>query len=164
MTGNQTEHQYRLSVEWTGNQGSGTSNYRAFGRDHVVRAEGKPEIVGSSDPSFRGDPGRWNSEELLVASVSQCHMLWYLHLAATAGVVVTSYRDDPIGTMVEDADGGGGGQFSGITLRPTVTVAFESMCDRAEQLHDDVGAKCFVARSLNFPIRHQPRVTADRAS
>ena len=156
------EHQYRLGVQWTGNQGSGTSNYRAYGRDHVVSAEHKPDLLGSSDPSFRGDVSRWSPEELLVVAVSQCHMLWYLHLCSTAGVVVTSYRDDPIGVMLEDDGNGtaGGGQFVVITLRPTVTVAETTMCAAAEDLHDQVGAKCFIARSLNFPVRHQARITA----
>ena len=117
------EHQYRLGLEWTGNQGSGTSNYRAFSRNHTVSAEHKPDILGSSDPAFRGDLSRWTPEDLLVAAVAQCHMLWYLHLCAVAGVVVTGYRDDPIGVMVEDDEAaGGGGRFVGITLRPTVTV------------------------------------------
>lgn len=152
------DHLYRVTVEWTGNQGSGTSNYRAYGRDHVVRAEHRADLLGSADPAFRGDATRWNPEELLLASVAQCHMLWYLHLCSVAGVVVTEYTDDPIGEMVEEDDGGG--RFVGVTLRPTVTVAQRWMCDEAERLHDDVGALCFIARSVNFPIRHQARVSA----
>ncbi len=155
------EHLYRLGVRWTGNQGSGTSNYRAYSRSHVVSTAHKPEILGSSDPSFRGDLSRWSPEELLVAAVAQCHLLWYLHLCANAGVVVTSYRDDPIGTLVEQDDGAG--QFVAITLRPTVTVAEASMCIPAELLHGEVGAKCFIARSVNFPILHQARISADPA-
>jgi organic hydroperoxide reductase OsmC/OhrA len=155
------EHQYRVGVEWTGNQGSGTSNYRAFSRNHTVSAEHKPDLLGSSDPAFRGDATRWTPEDLLVAAVSQCHMLWYLHLCAVAGIVVTAYRDDPIGVMVEDDEAaGGGGQFVGLTLRPTVTVRDPEMVLPAEALHGDVGAHCFIARSLNFPVAHQPRVSA----
>jgi organic hydroperoxide reductase OsmC/OhrA len=156
------EHQYRLGLEWTGNQGSGTSNYRAFSRNHTVSAEHKPELLGSSDPAFRGDLNRWTPEDLLVAAVAQCHMLWYLHLCAVAGVVVTEYRDDPIGVMVEeDEAAGGGGQFVGITLRPTVTVREPQMVLTAEALHGDVGSRCFIARSLNFPVAHQPRISAE---
>ena len=155
------EHHYRPAVEWTGNQGSGTSNYRAFSRSHTVAAEHKPDIPGSSDPDFRGDPARWTPEDLLVASVAQCHMLWYLHLCAVEGVVVTAYRDDPIGVMVEDDDGSGGGQFAGVTLRPTVTVRDADMVPAAEALHARVGAVCFIARSVNFPVVHQPRVSAE---
>jgi organic hydroperoxide reductase OsmC/OhrA len=152
------EHTYRMQLEWTGNQGSGTSNYRAYGRDHVIRAPHKPVLLGSSDPAFRGDPTRWTPEELLLVSVAQCHMLWYLHLCAQHRVVVTAYRDDPIGVMVEETDGAG--QFVGITLRPTVEVRDPEMCISAELLHAEVGAKCFIARSVNFPITHQVRVTA----
>ena len=149
-----TTHSYELSLRWTGNRGSGTSSYRAYGRDHEVSGEGKLILPGSSDPAFRGDPARWNPEELLVASLSQCHLLWYLHLATTAGVVVTEYTDTPLGEMVEDADGGG--QFTRVVLRPAVTVAEESMCERAQALHGDVEAVCFISRSVNFPVHHEP--------
>ncbi len=153
------ESQYRLGIEWTGNQGSGTSNYRAYSPRHVVTAEHKPDLLGSADPSLRGEVSRWSPEEQLVAAVAQCHLLWYLQLCSTTGVVVTSYRDDPVGVMVRDEDGGG--QFVGITLRPTVTVSDTRMCLPAERLHAEVGAKCFIARSLNFPVRHAARVSAD---
>lgn len=146
-------HQYELSLRWTGNRGSGTSGYRDYDRTHEVHAPGKPVIAGSSDPAFRGEPDRWNPEELLVAALSQCHLLWYLHLAAVAGVVVTDYTDTPTGTMAEDSDGGG--RFTEVVLRPVVTVAEASMCDRAAALHADAHAKCFIARSVNFPVRHE---------
>lgn len=159
-----SEHRYRLQLEWTGNQGSGTSNYRAYGRDHIVRAEHKPPLLGSADAAFRGDPARWTPEELLVAAVAQCHLLWYLHLCASQGVIVTSYRDDPIGLMVEDVDVGSphglrGGAFRSVTLRPTVEVADSSMLDAALLLHGEVEPLCFIARSVRFPIYRQPRVT-----
>lgn len=114
-------HSYDLSLHWTGNRGSGTSGYRAYSRDHEVQLPGKPTIAGSADPAFRGDPERWNPEELLVASLSQCYMLWYLHLATTAGAVVTAYTDTPTGTMVEDHDGGG--QFTKVVLPPSARRA-----------------------------------------
>jgi organic hydroperoxide reductase OsmC/OhrA len=152
------EHRYRFTLEWTGNQGSGTSNYRAYGRDHIVRAPGKPDLPGSSDPAFRGDPARWTPEELLVVSLAQCHLLWYLHLCARDRVVVTTYRDDPIGVMEENQDGSG--QFVSVTLRPTVEVADASMVEAAELLHGEVDRWCFIARSVNFPVLHQPRISA----
>src|SRR5687767_11345840 len=105
------EHRYAVTVEWTGNLGSGTSAYRAYARDHEIRASGKPAIPGSSDPAFRGDPARWNPEELLVGALAACHKLWYLHLCAEAGIVVTSYVDRAEGVMVEEADGSG--RFTG---------------------------------------------------
>jgi organic hydroperoxide reductase OsmC/OhrA len=150
-------HSYEVSVQWTGNTGSGTSDYRGYARDHEVHGSGKPVIPGSSDPAFRGDPGRWNPEELLVVSLAQCHMLWYLHLCSTRGVVVTGYADSPSGTMTMDATGGGG-EFTEVVLRPAVTVADPSMTDKAQALHEEVGALCFIARSVRFPVRHEPTV------
>ncbi len=150
------DHSYELSVRWTGNGGSGTSSYRAYSRDHEVNAAGKPAISGSSDPAFRGDAGRWSPEELLLASLSQCHMLWYLHLAATAGIVVTAYEDTPAATMRENPDGSG--QFTEVLLRPRVTFAHKAMRERAEALHNGAQAMCFIARSVNFPVRHEPVV------
>src|SRR5471032_1144958 len=114
------EHKYQVSVAWTGNRGSGTSGYRDYGRDHIITAGSKAAIAGSSDPAFLGDASRWNPEDLLVSSVSACHMLWYLHLCSAAGVVVTEYVDNPEGVMAEDADGGG--RFTRIILHPEVTL------------------------------------------
>jgi organic hydroperoxide reductase OsmC/OhrA len=150
-------HTYDVTVEWTGNLGSGTDGYRSFSRAHDVLGDGKAPIAGSSDPAFRGDPARWNPEELLVASVAQCHMLWYLHLCAANRVVVTGYADHAHGVMAMDASGGGG-QITEVTLRPEVTVAEASMVAKARSLHDDVNAVCFIARSVNFPITHVPVV------
>jgi len=147
-------HSYELSLQWTGNTGSGTSSYRAYSREHEIRAVGKPVIAGSSDPAFRGDSQRWNPEELLVAALSQCHMLSYLHLAASAGIVVTAYCDTPLGTMNENPDGSG--EFTTVLLRPSVTVAAADMRERADALHADAEKLCFIARSVNFPVHHQP--------
>jgi organic hydroperoxide reductase OsmC/OhrA len=148
------QHHYSTVVVWTGNKGVGTRGYRDFGRDHEIRAEGKPSIPGSSDPSFRGDGARWNPEELLVASVSACHKLWYLHLCSVGGVVVTGYEDHAEGVMLETEDGGG--RFSSVTLRPRVRLAAGSDPARAAILHHDAHEKCFVANSVNFPIAVEP--------
>jgi organic hydroperoxide reductase OsmC/OhrA len=148
------EHTYELRLEWTGNRGSGTSGYSAYGRDNEIASAGKPVIAGSSDPAFRGDPQRWNPEELLVASLSQCHMLWYLHLAAAGGIVVTAYLDTPVGLMHENPDGSG--RFTEVLLRPEVTLADAAARERAASLHDDAGKMCFIARSVSFPVRHEP--------
>ncbi|GAB2806609.1 OsmC family protein [Actinoallomurus bryophytorum] len=152
-------HTYDVTVEWTGDLGSGTDGYKSFSRAHEVLGDGKPPIAASSDPAFRGDATRWNPEELLVASVSQCHMLWYLHLCATNGVVVTDYADHAHGVMTMD-ESGGGGQITAVTLRPEVTVAEASMTEKALSLHDDINAVCFIARSVNFPITHVPVIRA----
>ena len=149
-------HTYRLTVEWTGNLGAGTATYRGYERAHLIRSAGTPDLVGSSDPAFRGDPARWNPEELLVAALSTCHQLAYLHVAVLAGVVVTAYTDDAVGEMTEDADGGG--RFRSVTLHPTVTVTDRSMLEAAQQLHADAHEKCFIASSVDFPVRHEPTV------
>ena len=147
-------HHYAVSVEWTGNRGTGTSGYRAYGRDHVVRAEGKlHELAGSSDRTFHGDRERWNPEELLLAALSQCHMLSYLHVASARGIVVTAYTDDATGEMQQTSDGGG--HFTEATLRPVVTITAGDPAD-ALDAHHEAAAKCFIAASVNFPVHHEP--------
>lgn len=152
-------HAYALEVRWTGNLGQGTSTLRGYSRDHEVSAVGVQTIVGSSDPAFRGDPSRWNPEQLLVASIAQCHMLWYLSLAAVAGVTVVAYGDSPTGMMIEDDDGGG--QFSEVTLHPRVTISRGSDPAVAHALHERVGEYCFIARSVNFPVNHVVTVVTE---
>jgi hypothetical protein len=151
---NGREHHYAVDTEWTGNRGTGTSGYAAFGREHIIRMAGKPDIVGSSDPAFRGDPARHNPEDMLVASLSACHMLWYLALCAKAGIVVTAYADSATGTMVEEADGGG--RFTEVTLRPLATLAADADLAVAQKLHEDAHRLCFIARSVNFPVACEP--------
>ncbi len=148
------DHVYPVTVTWTGNQGSGTSGYTAYGRDHSITVPGKPPIAGSSDPAFRGNGARWNPEELLVASLSACHQLWYLHLCAVSGIRVLAYSDEAFGMMTEHGDAGG--QFTCVTLRPTVTIKQGDSLDRARTLHDDAHAKCFVANSVNFSVNITP--------
>jgi organic hydroperoxide reductase OsmC/OhrA len=149
-------HRYDLTTTWTGNRGTGTSGYRDYGRDHEVSADGRPAIAGSADPVFRGEATRWNPELELLAALSQCHMLSYLHVCVTAGVVVTAYEDAPYGLMAETADGGG--HFTEVVLRPSVTVADAGMADKAQRLHAEASGKCFIASSVNFPVRHEPSV------
>ncbi len=151
-------HTYDVTVTWTGDDGEGTASYRGYRRDHVVAAEGRPDLVGSADPTFRGDANRWNPEQLLVAALSQCHMLWYLHLCATNDVVVTGYVDRAHGEMRTHRDGSG--EFTSVVLRPAVTVAEPAMVERAVQLHADAPTLCFIARSVTFPVDHEPTVTA----
>lgn len=155
------EHHYAISLDWTGNRGSGTSGYRAYGRDHVLSADRKPDIAGSSDRTFHGDADRWNPEEMLVSALSQCHLLSYLHVAASHGIVVTAYTDHATGTMVQDASGGG--RMTVVTLHPLVTIEADAGEDsaalvaRAQTLHAEAATKCFIAASVNFPVLHEPR-------
>lgn len=148
-------HTYRTDVTWTGNLGEGTTGYLSYKRDHEVSADGPGTILASSDPTFRGDPERWNPEQLLLASLSQCHLLWYLHLCSTNGVVVTSYTDQAEGTMTADNNGG---HFTDAVLRPQVTVESAEMVAKATALHADAHRACFIANSVNFPVRHEPTV------
>jgi organic hydroperoxide reductase OsmC/OhrA len=152
-------HAYEVGVAWTGNKGEGTSAYTAYERAHEITAEGKPAIPGSSDPAFRGDKTRYNPEELLVASLSACHMLWFLHLCADAHVVVTAYADKASGTMKLTADGGG--HFTEVTLKPAVTI--KEGCDPrlAEELHHRAHHLCFIANSMNFPVGVEPTTTVE---
>jgi organic hydroperoxide reductase OsmC/OhrA len=152
------EHHYRLRADWTGNRGTGTSGYRDYDRDVRLSVEGKPDILGSSDKPFRGDPARWNPEDMLLAALSECHLLSYLHACVTAGVVVVSYQDDATGTMIED--GAGSGRFADVLLRPRVVVADESMLEAARAAHKQAHEWCFIANSVNFPVRHEAVVTA----
>ena len=152
------EHQYDVRVAWTGDRGTGTSDYRAYGRDHIVSAEGKHPLEGSSDRAFHGDADRWNPEELLLAALSQCHLLSYLHVAARNGVVVVGYTDDATGTMAQTADGGG--HFTEAILRPRVTVSDPGQVELAHSLHAEAARQCFIAASVNFPVRHAPETIA----
>jgi organic hydroperoxide reductase OsmC/OhrA len=156
-----SQHHYAVTVEWTGNRGTGTSGYQAYGRQHVIQAAGKPDIPGSSDPAFLGDKTRWNPEDMLVASTSACHKLWYLHLCSDAGIRVLSYRDDAVGTMVEDA---GGGHFTQIVLRPQVVIQDGDDRERAHALHEAAHQQCFIANSLNFPVRCEATVDYAQAA
>jgi organic hydroperoxide reductase OsmC/OhrA len=159
------QHNYELQVEWTGNTGEGTKTYRSYSRDYTVTAAGKPQILGSSDPSFRGDPSRYNPENLLLASLSACHMLSYLHLCAVNHITVLDYRDSALGLMEENSDGSA--QFTQVTLRPTVKIsvgndqekAQDKAQDKAHALHAEAHHLCFIARSVNFSVDVAPTIT-----
>jgi organic hydroperoxide reductase OsmC/OhrA len=152
----QREHRYSVNVRWTGNTGKGTSDYRSYQRNHEINVLGKPPILGSADPKFRGDPLRYNPEELLVSALSTCHMLWYLHLCADAGIVVVSYEDRAEGMMEESRDGG---RFVRVTLHPHVRVT--GSAEQAETLHQRAHELCFIANSVNFPIQHEAVTEVD---
>ena len=150
-------HEYRLRATWTGNTGTGTSGYREYARDITVEVAGKPALLASADKPFRGDPERWNPEDLLLAALSQCHLLSYLHACVVRGVVVTDYIDEASATMVTK---GNGGAFSEAVLRPRVRVAETAMVEPATAAHDDAHEWCFIANSVNFPVRIEPVVGA----
>ncbi len=148
------EHTYTTNIEWIGNKGSGTSDYLAYSRNHILHIDGKADLQCSSDSIFHGDKSKHNPEDFFVAALSTCHMLWYLHLCADAGIIVVDYKDQAAGTLLFDSVNGG--RFVSVTLNPVVTVINESMIIRARELHNDAHKKCFIANSCNFPIKHNP--------
>lgn len=152
-------HHYSITVKWDDPSGKGTTDYRSYRRDHLIYTAEKTPISASSDPAFRGDASRYNPEELFLASLSSCHMLWYLHLCADAGIVVTEYTDIPRGTMVESAKNGG--QFTEVILQPLVVVQKSAMIEQAQALHAEAHRHCFIANSVNFPVRHLARVVSN---
>jgi organic hydroperoxide reductase OsmC/OhrA len=156
------QHTYEIRVDWTGNDGKGTESYRAYRRDHVIASEGKPAIPGSSDPGFRGDRTRYNPEELLVASLSSCHMLWYLHLCAVNHVTVLEYADAASGIMQEREDGSG--VFIRVLLRPSVKISGGDDRAKAIALHEEAHRLCFIANSVNFPVETSPEITEGAVS
>ncbi len=147
-------HHYKTKITWTGNSGQGTKDYRSYERSHTISVDGKEIINASSDPSFRGDKTKFNPEELLVASLSSCHMLSYLHLCAINKIIVSEYIDEAEGTMQETDDGGG--RFIEVILKPVVTISDKNMLEKATQLHHDANKLCFIANSVNFPVKHEP--------
>lgn len=149
-------HHYSIDLAWTGNAAT-AGGFRRHDRSYVIASAGKPTIPGSSDPVFRGSSERWNPEDLLVASLSACHHLWYMGLCAQAGIDVVAYEDHADGEMVENhADGAG--QFVRVTLRPRVVVRRASDREKALSLHHTAHQNCFIARSVNFPVEHDPVV------
>jgi organic hydroperoxide reductase OsmC/OhrA len=149
-------HHYKTSIEWTGNKGSGTSNYRDYERSHTISVENKPTIEGSSDPAFRGDKTKYNPEEMLLSSLSSCHMLWYLHFCSETGIIVTDYIDIATGIMEEGSNGSG--RFTEVVLQPVVTITDETQIEKAKELHTKANEFCFIANSVNFPVKHASEI------
>jgi len=147
------DHKYRTIIEWTGNRGEGTKSYKAYDRSHRITVDNKSLIEASSDPAFMGDATKYNPEELLLASLSSCHMLWYLHLCSDNGIIVVDYKDEATGTMVETASGG---HFTEVILHPLVTITDETKIEKANELHHAANKHCFIANSCNFPVKHEP--------
>lgn len=154
------EHHYQVKIEWTGNKGRGTESYKAYSRDYDISEGKKQSIAGSSDPAFLGDATRWNPEDLLVASASACHQLWYLHLCAEAGIGVDSYIDKAEGVMTE----GEKGCFTSITLKPDIAIRAGDDIQLAKELHHRAHELCFIANSLNFPVLCEPVIRYCSAS
>ncbi len=155
------QHTYKIGVVWTGNLGNGSSTYRGYTREYDIACEGQPVIKGSAHPGYGGDAARHNPEDMLLASLSACHMLWYLHLCTVNKVVVTAYEDQAEGVMELNPDGSG--QFGRVTLRPRVTITAERDAETAARLHEKAHAMCFIARSVNFAVDHEPETVTAQA-
>lgn len=154
------EHEYTARVVWTGNRGQGTASYKGYDRTWNVETPDKPVIHCSNDPLLGGDPTLHNPEDLLIASLSACHMLWYLHLASDAGIAVQSYKDDPL--AVGETDKKGASRFLRATLRPQIIVPEGTDLATADAIHSEIHKTCFIARSVNFPVDYAARYsTAD---
>lgn len=148
-------HNYNLTLNWTGNKGTGTSNYRTYDRNHEIFIEGKPILKGSADPTFHGDKNVFNPEDLLLASLTACHMMSYLHVCVKNGIVVTHYTDNATGNMILNNDGSG--HFTEVSLHPTVTITDKSQIELANELHKEANKLCFIANSVNFVVKHFPK-------
>lgn len=146
-------HQFELKTVWTGNNGTGTDSYTTYRRDHTVSVAGKADLLCSADPVFRGDGSKHNPEDMLIVALSGCHMLWYLHLCADKGIIVTAYEDNASGIL--DITGG---KFVSVTLKPTVSITDISREEEAKALHHEANKKCFIANSCNFPVTHQVQI------
>ncbi|MEO7045711.1 MAG: OsmC family protein [Ferruginibacter sp.] len=151
------QHHYNARIVWIGNSGDGTKSYRSYQRSHQVSVQNKPIIEASSDPSFLGDASKYNPEELFLASLSSCHMLWYLHLCADNGITVVEYVDDATGTMEENENGG---KFTEVILHPQVTITDSDKINAANELHHKANQYCYIANSCNFPVKHLPMCIA----
>lgn len=148
----QKKHHYKAAITWTGNKGVGTKGYKSYERSHTISIDNKETILASSDVAFLGDSTKHNPEDLLLSSISGCHMLWYLHLCAVNGIIVVDYKDDASGTMEENSENGG--RFVEVVLRPSVVITDEAKIDKANELHKEANKMCFIANSCNFPVQH----------
>jgi organic hydroperoxide reductase OsmC/OhrA len=156
------EHQFKATIVWTGNKGLGTKSYKSYDRNHTISIDNKVDILASSDPAFLGDQSKHNPEDLLVSSLSGCHMLWYLHLCSANGITVIAYKDNASGTLKETEENGG--HFTEVILRPNVIITDKTQVDQANELHKQANKMCFIANSCNFPVRHIPTCEAEESS
>lgn len=154
-----TLHTYKSKITWTGNTGTGTADYKTYERSHLISIENKADILATSDPAFRGDKTKHNPEDLFLSALSSCHMLWYLHLCATAGINVVSYEDNAVGIMEEFSNGSG--KFTEVTLHPAVVITDAAKIDKANDIHHEANKMCFIANSCNFEVKHQPSCTSN---
>ena len=153
------QHDFPSKIVWTGNRGTGTSAYRAYDRTWDLAVDGKEVVHCSNDPLLGGDPGKYNPEDLLITALSSCHMLWYLHLCSEAGVTVTAYEDNPVG--IGESEPSGKGRFLEAILKPKITITADSDADKAISIHNEIHNYCFIARSVNFPVKFEVEIVQE---
>jgi organic hydroperoxide reductase OsmC/OhrA len=152
-------HHYVATLTWSGAALGPARDYHGYSREYSVEIPGKPPMRGSADAAFRGDPTLYNPEDLLLVALSACHMLSYLALGARLGVAVLSYRDRATGTMGIQRQPGqkiARLRFIEVVLHPEVTIGADGDANHALALHEQAHAECFIANSVNFPVRHEP--------
>lgn|SRR3990167_5243137 len=149
------DHLYSTKIIWSGAKQGSTKSYATYSREFTIHSEGKTELVCSADKIFRGDGGLYNPEDLFLSTIASCHMLWYLHLCADSGIQVISYTDTPTANLHINEDGSG--QFTEVTLHPLVEIQDKELMAKAQHLHEAAHEKCFIARSVNFPVKVHPQ-------
>jgi len=151
------EHRFESRLIWTGAAKGPTVDYATYSRECRVEFPGKPAIMLSSAAVFRGDPVLHDPEDLLVAALSTCHFLSYVALCARRGVHVTAYEDEAVGVMSRPPEAKTF-RFTDVLLKPRVTIASDSDAELARALHEKAHEECFIAASVNFPVRHEATI------
>ena len=158
-------HAFETHLRWPADPAQALPPAPAFSRNSVLSAPGKKEVAGSAPAVFGGDAARYNPEELLLMALSECHMLTYLAVAAKRNLSILAYEDRATGTLGLGTNGiksGPLGKMSmqQVTLRPRVTVAKGTDLAEALAIHERAHANCFIANSVNFPVRHEAQIVA----
>ena len=151
--------EYTVTLHWQRDAQQSFTDQR-YSRRHEWRFDGGAVVAGSSSPQVVrvpfSDPAAVDPEEAFVASLSSCHMLWFLDIACRAGWVVDDYRDDALGVMARNAQGQLA--MTVVTLRPAVRFGGAKQPDAAElqRLHHQAHADCFIANSVKTDVRCEP--------
>ena len=151
-------HHYRTICSWDGETGQG---YEKYDRTHLATCPpAAAQLTLSSDPSFRGDAGLLNPEQLLVLAASSCQLLSFLAVAARSRIDVVSYRDDAEGFMPEDQKPV---RITAITLRPEIAIRGSVSIERMNKLVEIAHRECYIANSTTCDIVIEPRFSFEPA-
>jgi len=153
-------HEYRAQVDWQRDEREAFTDNR-YHRGHRLRFDGGADVPGSSAPSSvplpYSDPAAIDPEEMFVASLASCHMLWFLGLAAKQKLKVDRYLDDAVGVMEPNAEGRMAVTL--VTLRPRVWFSGQPQPDAAalQALHHEAHEACYIANSVKAEVRCEPQ-------